>query len=74
VKGKTGSWKKRARGSATDVANLEIHVGGRETREAGESASSGESVAPKKGRLSITLAPHEKQQQTVAGIQPCPEL
>jgi hypothetical protein len=45
VKGRTGSWKKRARGCVTTVPNLEIHVGGRETGDAVESASSGESVA-----------------------------
>ncbi len=62
MKGRTGLWKKRARGCVTAVTNLEIHAGGRDTGDAVESASSGESVASKKGRISITLASNEQQQ------------
>jgi hypothetical protein len=73
VKGKLGSWKKRAQDCANTVTILETHADGREAGEAVVSASSGDYGAPKKGRRSITLASHEQKQQAVAGVQPRPE-
>jgi hypothetical protein len=73
VKGKSGSWKKRARDCANTVTILETHANGREAGEAVVSASLGDHVATKKNRRSITLAPHEQKQQAVAGVQPRPE-
>jgi hypothetical protein len=67
-KGQNSLVEEKSKGNA--VTKLENHADGRESGEAVELASSGDFVAPKNGRLSITLTPHEQKQQVVAGVQP----